>query len=1188
MPRTSLVRSIGLLMAMLAVAILAFAAAAAADDGYEENDNSLTAAWIDPGVFADLSSEDDDYYKVNLSASDDVRVTVWYETSSAGQGLYLYNSTMVLVDSSTDADGEEMVNGTGLDAGVYYILVDHGTSNSDYHMAVVNMGGVADQWLFLVYLDADNDLESAGDEDVVEMEQVGSGDGLWILALHDRWDSNDTTIKFIRDGDNVSLPIWVVNRSWTDEANMGNASTLIEWYDWCMRSFALSTNVMLDLWDHGGGHWGVCWDDTDGHDNLGVVELGWALNQIEDQHGVIELFGLDACLMAMVEVALEANGTANYFLASEETEPGDGWEYQLFLDDLRNNVTTWNGSHLAQKIIETYMVRYAGYGDVTLSYIDMMNSPDTVAKKVDDLADALMVNISEHNDDVATARGNSQEYHDDDIIDLYDFAWSLFNESANATIDLLCAGVMDAINDTVLYEDHGSALPGSYGLSIYYPDTYSSIYDDFAFTWTDWDELIQAVNGSGVDNDTDDSFEENDDSGSAAEIDFGYYVNLTCADDDWYKVYLTAGDMIGVNIFFDNGSADLDLFLYDPSLLEMNASESYRSWEGLENVASTTGWHYIEVYLYENGTQYEMSVRTDDEFEENDDQGSAAAITAGNRTGLECFDNDYYKVFLWVGEEINATIWFNNTLADIDLSLYDTNGSSLDESESVSGSESVTGTATVTGWYYINVYNYTNATTYDMYIVIDRAYGGSIVVDDDVGWWTDFTSIQDAVYAADNGTTIFVYTGNYSEEVLVNLTVSFVGNGTDMTFVTGWNISDVFNVTGAWVNFTGLNISNGNSSGIIFYYTWNGTVANCNVSNNNRTGIRIEYSDNMTITNSYICNNGDGIFINGTNNTLIQHCTFLNNTGGGGNYNDGVRGKWNVSNLTVFDNYFAKNSYGVDLDSWDELTNFWNIEISYNEMYDHSDEGIWASHLANSSIHNNTFNFNYGGMYLDMSSDLTIANNDVSWGDEGMVFYNCDGLGILNNTVSYNNDVAIFTHGGTGFSYIWWNYIHNNSCSGLNLANGEYIEVINNSLMHNAENGTSLWNVSNTEIAYNEIMNNTGYGVSLFNSSVCMVHNNNFLWNGGNTSQGYDNAFSNQWDNGTHGNWWGDYNGTDSNGDGIGDSPYGIEGTTTADDYPLVNTTNTTAPEKVPELTVLLGSAGMVAMFAIFRRKRRF
>lgn len=43
----------------------------------------------------------------------------------------------------------------------------------------------------------------------------------------------------------------------------------------------------------------------------------------------------------------------------------------------------------------------------------------------------------------------------------------------------------------------------------------------------------------------------------------------------------------------------------------------------------------------------------------------------------------------------------------------------------------------------------------------------------------------------------------------------------------------------------------------------------------------------------------------------------------------------------------------------------------------------------------------------------------------------------------------------------------------------------------------------------------------------------------------------NIWDNGTTGNYWSNYNGTDNNGDGIGDTPYVIDHNN-QDNYPLM------------------------------------
>jgi len=45
--------------------------------------------------------------------------------------------------------------------------------------------------------------------------------------------------------------------------------------------------------------------------------------------------------------------------------------------------------------------------------------------------------------------------------------------------------------------------------------------------------------------------------------------------------------------------------------------------------------------------------------------------------------------------------------------------------------------------------------------------------------------------------------------------------------------------------------------------------------------------------------------------------------------------------------------------------------------------------------------------------------------------------------------------------------------------------------------------------------------------------------------------YANLWDNGHKGNYWSDYNGTDANHDGTGDTPYIID-TNNTDNYPLM------------------------------------
>ncbi|MEA2055139.1 MAG: PKD domain-containing protein [Candidatus Thermoplasmatota archaeon] len=64
----------------------------------------------------------------------------------------------------------------------------------------------------------------------------------------------------------------------------------------------------------------------------------------------------------------------------------------------------------------------------------------------------------------------------------------------------------------------------------------------------------------------------------------------------------------------------------------------------------------------------------------------------------------------------------------------------------------------------------------------------------------------------------------------------------------------------------------------------------------------------------------------------------------------------------------------------------------------------------------------------------------------------------------------------------------------------------------------------------------------------CNISHNNFL---NNTHNAWDSG-DNEWDDGAEGNYWSDYNGGDADRDGIGDSPYDIEGGTNRDNHPFI------------------------------------
>jgi parallel beta-helix repeat protein len=118
--------------------------------------------------------------------------------------------------------------------------------------------------------------------------------------------------------------------------------------------------------------------------------------------------------------------------------------------------------------------------------------------------------------------------------------------------------------------------------------------------------------------------------------------------------------------------------------------------------------------------------------------------------------------------------------------------------------------------------------------------------------------------------------------------------------------------------------------------------------------------------------------------------------------------------------------------------------------------------------------------------------------------------------------------------------------------------------------GTNLLGfVPNNVISKNNIVEND-YGIYITVSNFygysndSLIFHNNFI----NNSQNAFDECNNSWDNGypSCGNYWDDYNGTDNDGDGIGDTPYYIPGGNNRDRYPLTEPWGGNQPPDIPSI----------------------
>lgn len=158
-------------------------------------------------------------------------------------------------------------------------------------------------------------------------------------------------------------------------ANMGEAETLGSFLKWGVGTYPADKYMCL-MWDHGGGSVaGIVVDELHGGDMLDLTELAQGLSMAGVQ---FELVGFDACLMSTMETAAALTPYARYMVASQELEPGTGWDYTAWLNALAAD-TTADGLEVGTTICDSFYAKCAAGGTeslATLAVTDLSKIPD--------------------------------------------------------------------------------------------------------------------------------------------------------------------------------------------------------------------------------------------------------------------------------------------------------------------------------------------------------------------------------------------------------------------------------------------------------------------------------------------------------------------------------------------------------------------------------------------------------------------------------------------------------------------------------------------------------------------------------------------------------------------------------------------------------------------------------------------
>lgn len=230
-------------------------------------------------------------------------------------------------------------------------------------------------WTFIVYIAAANSLNGFDTIDIEEMMKVGSNDTVNVLVyltkFDDRNENKSTRLLYVEKGSVTQIGETTVEDS-------GSVVTLKKALRLAMTQYP-ADHYCIDLWNHGSGILnrdgsramrGICYDDDTGSyltDRDCLNALTYAKNSLNNGKN-IDVVAVDACLMNMLEFIYTLSSCTDFFVGSETTIPGDGFEYDTLLNSFVGNVPTPRA--FAQAIVQTYQQEYENTPDYTLSAID--------------------------------------------------------------------------------------------------------------------------------------------------------------------------------------------------------------------------------------------------------------------------------------------------------------------------------------------------------------------------------------------------------------------------------------------------------------------------------------------------------------------------------------------------------------------------------------------------------------------------------------------------------------------------------------------------------------------------------------------------------------------------------------------------------------------------------------------------
>lgn len=337
---------------------------------------------------------------------------------------------------------------------------------------------VARKWTVLVYMNANNDLESYALLNMNQLETAANNDKVTTVVQMARSPGYSTA-----DGDWSGARRYVVQQDALPNAitspvlqdmggvDMGQPATLRAFIAWGQQAFP-AEHYLVVVWDHGSGVLPFSYDsslargvsfDSTYNSYIKTVDLDDALTATPP----VDAIAFDTCEMQMAEIAYQIRNACSYVIGSEGDTPATGYPYHLWLGKLTSN-PDMSPRDLALAIQQSMKTYYASSSGIEQAVIDTSQLAG-LTTAIDGFARALIATAGTAPAALATARDGAEHYAYTDYKDLRSFATRVQTAVPTGAMKTAVNAVTTALAKAVIAEYHSADHPGASGLSIYLP-----------------------------------------------------------------------------------------------------------------------------------------------------------------------------------------------------------------------------------------------------------------------------------------------------------------------------------------------------------------------------------------------------------------------------------------------------------------------------------------------------------------------------------------------------------------------------------------------------------------------------------------------------------------------------------------------------------------------------------------------